>query len=414
MRWPFSFAAITFVCAFLSTATIIENGQVRLNPYPGQATKIYSIKSNDSAWRTYQRNAPEIGYKGRWCANYISWWAAPGIKFGYTGDNIAVTFGKDTSHNVLLAWRVSGLPWNFANVTADATYHFVKPGFPAGVAAGQTTIFEFRVSNWNLGVQINAVHVDRGAAISKVADFPRKIEMIGDSLTAGYTGTYESTSGTGWNLCEGFGNVEFSIIAYTGICLTDKACWGSPRGQLYQWMRTSDTSPRAIQKYGQTPPAWPFSSRQAADIVIINLGTNDASSRTTTPAVSDADFQANYIKLIKSVFEKYPNTKIIVVQPWMGYYRAGSGNTYRQSPNTYKAAIRGAVNSFGGASGGVHYFDTSGILQHSDINPKGHPTDVGHIKLASHLMQFIKLTFGWNFQNTGQEVQSHTMYWNNA
>jgi hypothetical protein len=44
----------------------------------------------------------------------------------------------------------------------------------------------------------------------------------------------------------------------------------------------------------------------------------------------------------------------------------------------------------------VHYFNTTGILQHNDMNFAAlpHPTDVGHVKVASHLMQFIKLTFG--------------------
>jgi hypothetical protein len=46
--------------------------------------------------------------------------------------------------------------------------------------------------------------------------------------------------------------------------------------------------------------------------------------------------------------------------------------------------------------------------------PQYHPTDVGHIKLASHLMQYIKLKFGWIFEATGPEVQADTLYWNDG
>jgi len=46
--------------------------------------------------------------------------------------------------------------------------------------------------------------------------------------------------------------------------------------------------------------------------------------------------------------------------------------------------------------------------------PQYHPTDVGHIKLASHLMQYIKLKFGWVFGATGPEVQADTLYWNDG
>ena len=51
----------------------------------------------------------------------------------------------------------------------------------------------------------------------------------------------------------------------------------------------------------------------------------------------------------------------------------------------------------------VHFFDTTGILQHNDIAPQWHPTDVGQIKVASHLMQYIKLKFGWELMSTGPE-----------
>lgn len=60
----------------------------------------------------------------------------------------------------------------------------------------------------------------------------------------------------------------------------------------------------------------------------------------------------------------------------------------------------------------VHYFNTTGILQHNDIGPKWHPTDVGNIKLASHLTQYIKMKFNWILRATGPEVYHETLYWN--
>lgn len=60
----------------------------------------------------------------------------------------------------------------------------------------------------------------------------------------------------------------------------------------------------------------------------------------------------------------------------------------------------------------VHYFNTTGILQQNDIGPQYHPTDVGQIKIASHLQQYVKLKFGYEFGATGPQVQSGTLYWN--
>lgn len=66
----------------------------------------------------------------------------------------------------------------------------------------------------------------------------------------------------------------------------------------------------------------------------------------------------------------------------------------------------------------VHYFNTTGIIQHNDIvsylvylillncynsppqGPQYHLTDVGHVKVASHT-----LNFGWELGPTGLEIQ---------
>lgn len=95
------------------------------------------------------------------------------------------------------------------------------------------------------------------------------------------------------------------------------------------------------------------------------------------------------------------------------------GNTYRQSagfPSEIQTVVRhftkdGSLDQLDG-QGFVHYFNTTGILEHNDIGPLYHPTDVGHVKLASHLMQYIRLVFGWDLEQTGPEVQHATLYWN--
>jgi hypothetical protein len=54
---------------FGASATILENGQTRLNPYPGQAEVITLDKKT---WKTYKPGAKEISYKGRWDDKHIS------------------------------------------------------------------------------------------------------------------------------------------------------------------------------------------------------------------------------------------------------------------------------------------------------------------------------------------------------
>jgi hypothetical protein len=109
---------------------------------------------------------------------------------------------------------------------------------------------------------------------------------------------------------------------------------------------------------------------------------------------------------------------------WQGFYQ--DGNTYRQNTD-FSSEVRAVHDHFNSAAwlenpvawNGttntttrldakdqkpfVHLFDTTGILQHNDVAPQWHPTDVGQIKVASHLMQFIRIKFGWEMVATGPE-----------
>lgn len=63
---------LLFTWLFTASGTILENGQARLNPYPGQAEIITLDKKT---WRNYKPSAKEISYKGRWDDKHISWWS---------------------------------------------------------------------------------------------------------------------------------------------------------------------------------------------------------------------------------------------------------------------------------------------------------------------------------------------------
>lgn len=185
-------------------------------------------------------------------------------------------------------------------------------------------------------------------------------------------------------------------------------------GQAYQWLRTSDTGGRALDLYGDDPPLWNFTAHAAADITLINLGTNDFNP---TNNITAAQFTQSYIDLISTIHGTWPHTQIIVLSLWGGF--EASGATYAQTP-AFEPQIQDVVKHFNNGSLNtrgecdscwVYYFNTTGILQHNDIGPQYHPTDVGHLKLASHLMQYVRLVFGWELEQTGPEVQHETLYW---
>ena len=80
-----------------------------------------------------------------------------------------------------------------------------------------------------------------------------------------------------------------------------------------------------------------------------------------------------------------------------------NSEAYLSNPATYDGLTKTVSRTGKSTKPFVHLFNTTGILQHNDIGPQWHPTDVGAIKVASHLLQYIKLTLGWELEATGPE-----------
>lgn len=234
------------------------------------------------------------------------------MKFGFTGEYVAITFGPLTTDATLIAYRIDGQDWQLTNVTTSATHLLVSPStLGVNLTAPITpSTFELRVTNWGYGVQIDKVQVAQGSKIIKLKDFDRTIEIIGDSLSSGQYATLEGIASYAYGLGAGLGNTEYSITAYPGICLFDKQCYGNLRGMFYQWFHTSDTSGRAIDIYGDNPEVWDFSKRPAADIVVINIGTND---NNTSNNVTTDGYVAQYKMLISGVHTVWPKAQIILI-----------------------------------------------------------------------------------------------------
>lgn len=109
---------------------------------------------------------------------------------------MAITFGPYTTDKVLVGYRIDGEGWQLTNITTNATHMLVSPITPGVNLTSpiNPSTFELRVTNWAYGVQISYVHVGKGEKIIKLPDSGRTIEVIGDSLSSGYSATLEGLS----------------------------------------------------------------------------------------------------------------------------------------------------------------------------------------------------------------------------
>jgi lysophospholipase L1-like esterase len=234
---------------------------------------------------------------------------------------------------------------------------------PTALASGTHTLrVSYRVvaGSYTGDAVFQGLTLDSGAKTVAPAKPAKLLEFIGDSITVGTTSTKNSLTAYGWLVGEKL-KAAHTQIAVGGACLVaaSDGCIGMGGAFLrVDWPTTA--------------AAWNF-SRYQADAVIINLGTNDSSH-----GVSSADFQANYITLLKNARAKYPNAAILALQPFIGT---------RWVTET-KAAVA-AVNDARTFYIQTYTSATDKWLPDAGRSDSVHPNDAGHAAIAEKLAPII-------------------------
>lgn len=215
-------------------------------------------------------------------------------------------------------------------------------------------------------------------AIAKQPAGPR-IEFIGDSITAGY-GALQS--GSSWSDVGSDGtqsysyqtakrlNATYSIIARQGICV---------KRLMWTDYNMYDNFYPYVSKDNQTAYSFNFNP----DVVVLALGTNDASymtaggSKYDSGAYSQAQFATDYKNMLTLIRQKNPNAYIVCIYGMMGKNAGIDGG------------ISDAVSAFGDSK--VSYIND----WVADANGQnGHPHKTAHAgyaeKLASYISNLLK------------------------
>lgn len=244
------------------------------------------------------------------------------------------------------------------------------------------------------------VETSKGGNFTKSEKDKKYVQFIGDSIS-------EASSSYTFTIPKEY-NLDYSVIAYSGIALQDGAGWyfGST-GTV--WRPTSDDTSKLkredcvgmesayfsvkrpkeayyLDENGDLHydnPAFDVSSDNAPDAIVIGIGTNDSAYiRDNVSGINGGNFTKTYIEFVTKLSNAYPNAQIYIIRPF--------NNVAEYSPlyDDLREAVVNAVNGLN-SNANVHYIDTTAwnVEISSD---KVHPSEKGYADLRDLVYNEIK------------------------
>ena len=306
-------------------------------------------------------------------------WSGSAVEFSFVGTGLAIQLADGR---------------NSYNVAIDDRREVLKTTIDSGVYVlaeeldpGEHTVRISKRTEAYVGAAVFKGTDITGDLLEKRSTADRRIEFIGDSITAGYGN--EGDSPDCWftpdteNADLSYAVVtadaldaDYSLIALSGL--------GVVRNLRDDTAVSEQTAVDFIDRTLGLNPfiIWP-PERNTPDAVVINLGTNDYSS---APIPADEEFVAAYVELLQSIRDRYPDAFIFAIAGPLMLYPA-------------PRVIASAVAQFEAANHDqrVMVLEIEDNLQRSaeDFGCDWHPNISGHQKIAAQLIPAVAETLGW-------------------
>jgi lysophospholipase L1-like esterase len=237
--------------------------------------------------------------------------------------------------------------------------------------------------------QYSAMGIGKIAVYGKTKIVPTedkylKIEFIGDSITCGYgvdeenIGGYFSTSTENFTETYAYLTAEKLNADYSAVCFSG---YGVYSGYTSNGVRNAqDVLPNHYDKscflYGGNETTWDFNEFQS-DIIVINLGTNDASycSRSLS---GRQEFTRRYAEFLKQIRYHNPYAYIMCIL----------GDMNNSMYSCIEAAVSNYINNTGDNRVSAH--SISYRMDINDVVINGHPGYLSNLCAAEDLS--LKIT----------------------
>lgn len=325
-----------------------------------QTTTLAAPRSLIRLSRTIAPNDPNLRYVGRWtgsAASALSDYVRPYFKTAFTGTSVAIKLKRSVDLDVTIDG--SSTHYSGANGLVELASNLSGSGAHTLSVVGGT---------FPDLIELEALYLDASGALVATVMAPNHIEFIGDSITAW-------NNGYSWLVPAAMG-VESSRICWPGIALQT--------GFGYVTTTPANVGMKdayfniAMPSYGSgTAGLWDFQkSPYAPNLIVINLGTNDAAQITAVPGFL-ANFQTAYVEFIRALRVKHPNAEIFVMRPVSIPYA---------NVNT---AIANAAQTVMAGDAKVHFIDTTNWTVQIDPADQIHPTNYGHTQIVAYLQPIL-------------------------
>ncbi|MBI5533998.1 MAG: SGNH/GDSL hydrolase family protein [Deltaproteobacteria bacterium] len=309
-----------------------------------------------------------------------------GPQFEWSGSEMQARF-NGTEVKV----HINGSPNQYEAVVDGQASKVVHPGgdqtltLASGLAPGDHEVRLYRITEaffWS--AQFLGFDFGSGALLAPPAAPDRRIEVVGDSISAGYG--IEGTSAS----CTFSADTENHYFTYESISARDLGAdlitlaWSGIG--MYRNSGGDMNDPRMPERYLLTMPdfpntAWNFSS-WTPHAVVINLGTNDFSTGNPGQPFADA-----YLTFVTDMRGRYPNAWIyLATSPMLGDPEQGQQKTHLQWVINQRAAQ-------GDTKVKLLLFATQD--QADGLGCDWHPNLVTNQKMAAEMTKALKADLGW-------------------
>lgn len=247
-----------------------------------------------------------------------------------------------------------------------------------GLSAGMHRIEIYReTEEINAECVFNSITLD--GEMYPVPDAPLMIEFVGDSITTGY-GAYPVTDesvakGREDHPIRQAGTKSYAFLTAQALGTDFQACCTSGYGVEVGYNTDGVNMQMMYDKtafHHDSTALWSFDRK--ADVVVINLGTNDSGARykNTANVIPESQIIDGMENLISIVKEKNPDAKIVWVTGMMG--------------KTFEISTKLLIKKLGGAEKGYYFC----VLPQGTSGGGGHPDESQHAAAAEVLTEFLK------------------------